>query len=279
MPSRALLTEVQTISNAEIVQALANLKIVATSGITSTFPATASTLAGLSVANTFTANQAFSGTISLVATTATAGKIIQAGNNLLHTFGTENLFLGLNAGNTTGSGQYSVGVGTRTMFSLTTGRQNLCFGWQAGYYITTGWDNMIFGGYNTGHGISTGSGNTIIGASADATNGNYRGAIGAGASCTADDTIVIGKAAGTYSVAGTPGSRSADAIIIRGTTTCTGGVIFGTYTVSNFPQTTYLEAVVTDALSPVVGSTVNAGGSAKCKVMYNGSAKIVTAVL
>ena len=79
MPSRALLTEVQTISNAEIVQALANIKIVATSGIISTFPATASTLAGLSVANTFTANQAFSGTISLVATTATAGMIFQAG--------------------------------------------------------------------------------------------------------------------------------------------------------------------------------------------------------
>jgi hypothetical protein len=68
-------------------------------------------------------------------------------------------------------------------------------------------------------------------------------------------------------------------LAVTGTTTCTGGVIFGTYTVSNFPQTTYLEAVVTDALVPVVGSTVNAGGNAKCKVMYNGSAKIVTAVL
>jgi hypothetical protein len=64
-----------------------------------------------------------------------------------------------------------------------------------------------------------------------------------------------------------------------GTITLAGGVVFGSFTVSTFPATTYLEAVVTDALSPVVGSTVNAGGSAKCKVMYNGSAKIVTAVL
>ena len=32
MPSRALLTEVQTIPNADIVQALGNLKITATSG-------------------------------------------------------------------------------------------------------------------------------------------------------------------------------------------------------------------------------------------------------
>ena len=75
MPSRALLTEVQTISNAEIVQALGNLKIIATTGITTTLPTTSSTLAGLSVANTFTANQAFSGTISLVTTTSTTGQI------------------------------------------------------------------------------------------------------------------------------------------------------------------------------------------------------------
>lgn len=219
--------------------------------VTLTLPSTTTILAGLSPSQTFTSTNTFSsptaststtsgavvitgglgvggnayvgGVINLPATTATAGKITQAGNNLLHTFGTENLFLGLNAGNTTSSGQYSVGVGTRAMASLTNGRQNLCFGWQAGYYITTGWDNMIFGGYNTGHGISTGSGNTIVGAGADATNGNYRGAIGAGASCTADDTIVIGKAAGTYSVAGVTGSRSADAVIIRGALTVSGG--------------------------------------------------------
>jgi hypothetical protein len=69
------------------------------------------------------------------------------------------------------------------------------------------------------------------------------------------------------------------AVNTAGTITLAGGVVFGSFTVSNFPQTTYFEAVVTDALTPVVGSTVNAGGSAKCKVMYNGSAKIVTAVL
>jgi len=69
------------------------------------------------------------------------------------------------------------------------------------------------------------------------------------------------------------------AVSPTGTITLAGGVVFGSFTVSNFPQTTYFEAVVTDALLPVVGSTVNAGGSAKCKVMYNGSAKIVTAVL
>jgi hypothetical protein len=69
------------------------------------------------------------------------------------------------------------------------------------------------------------------------------------------------------------------AVSATGTITLAGGVVFGSYTVSTFPATTYFEAVVTDALTPVVGSAVASGGSAKCKVMYNGSAKIVTAVL
>ena len=68
-------------------------------------------------------------------------------------------------------------------------------------------------------------------------------------------------------------------LLVAGTTKSNGGFIYGTFTVGTFPSTTYLEAVVTDALAPAQGATVAAGGSAKCKVMYNGSAKIVTAVL
>jgi len=68
-------------------------------------------------------------------------------------------------------------------------------------------------------------------------------------------------------------------LLVAGSTKSNAGFIYGTFTVGTFPSTTYLEAVVTDALSPVVGVAVAAGGSAKCKVMYNGSAKIVTAVL
>ena len=68
-------------------------------------------------------------------------------------------------------------------------------------------------------------------------------------------------------------------LLVSGSTKSNAGFIYGTFTVSTFPSTTYLEAVVTDALTPVIGAAVAAGGSAKCKVMYNGSAKIVTAVL
>ena len=166
MPSRALLTEVQTISNAEIVQALANIKIVATSGIISTFPATASTLAGLSVANTFTANQAFSGTISLVATTATAGQILQAGTRLLHTYGTNNLFVGSSAGKISGTiGSGNVSLGRDSLTTLTSGSNNTCLGDQSGYFITSGSSNMLIG-TSAGVGISTGKQNIAIGMSA-----------------------------------------------------------------------------------------------------------------
>jgi hypothetical protein len=248
----------------------------------------ATTLAGLQMVQTFSAAQTFSATVNLslntdatssiaggtltvtggasvsrklfvgslldlVATTATAGQITQAGTRLLHTYGTDNLFLGGGAGNTTNTGFYSVGIGTRALSSLSTGRQNLCFGFQAGYYITTGWDNTIFGGYNTGLGISTGAGNTIIGAGADITNGNYRGAIGAYSSCSADDTIVIGKVAGTYSVNGTSGSRSADNVIIPGLLTANGGV-----TIASGKALKLGNAAVTGLTPGVLAATTNA---------------------
>ena len=167
MPSRALLTEVQTISNAEIVQALANIKIVATSGITSTFPATASTLAGLSVANTFTANQAFSGTINLVATTSTAGQITQGGERFIHTFQpsgqNQNVFIGFQAGRTsvmTGGG--NVGIGRAALQSLTGGANNLAFGDAAAYTLTSGSSNIIIGA-SAGNAITGGSTNCAVG--------------------------------------------------------------------------------------------------------------------
>ena len=95
---------------------------------------------------------------------------------------------------------------------------------------------------------------------------------------TATASIFITGSSGGVSI-GTATDAGASNLLVAGTAKANGGFIYGTYTVGTFPTTTYLEAVVTDALAPVVGETVVAGGSAKCKVMYNGSAKIVTAVL
>jgi hypothetical protein len=139
MPSRALLTEVQTISNAEIVQALANIKIVATSGITTTLPTTSSTLAILA-GQTFTGTQSFSGTINIVATTSTAGQITQAGTQFIHSYGTDNLFLG-SAGNATVANMSGVGlnvaIGKLALGSATTTTGNMAIGKSSLGAITT----------------------------------------------------------------------------------------------------------------------------------------------
>lgn len=71
-------------------------------------------------------------------------------------------------------------------------------------------------------------------------------------------------------------------LAVTGATTLTGGSALGTKTVGTLPtasSNTYLEFVVTDSLAPAVGSTVAAGGSAKCKVISNGTNWIVSTVL
>jgi len=86
------------------------------------------------------------------------------------------------------------------------------------------------------------------------------------------------SAAGGLSV-GTTTDAGATNLLVAGKVTATSGLVYGTFTVGTFPATTYLQAIVTDALVPVVGATVSSGGSAKAIVCYNGTSKIVTAVL
>jgi len=95
---------------------------------------------------------------------------------------------------------------------------------------------------------------------------------------SANNVRMFISAAGGISIGNTTDAGATN-LSVTGRITGNAGIVYGTFTVGTFPSTTYLEAVVTDALSPVIGSAVAAGGSAKCKVMYNGSAKIVTAVL
>ena len=207
MPSRALLTEVQTISNAEIVQALANIKIVATSGITSTFPATASTLAGLSVAQTFSAAQTFSSTINIAATTSTAGQILQGGERFIHTFQpsgqNQNVFIGFQAGRTsvmTGGG--NVGIGRAALQSITGGANNLCFGDGVAFGLTSGSSNIIIGQGAAGS-ITTGSTNCAVGVGSmgalTTTSDNCAFGHQALGLQTGTQNVGVGKNAGYYS--------------------------------------------------------------------------------
>ena len=110
--------------------------------------------------------------------TATAGVIRQAGTRLLHSYGTQNLFLGGSAGNFQLTGSANVGIGRATFGALTNGARNMAFGDGTMYQITSGADNcaigaaalnaMISGSSNVGLGSSalrntTAGGNTGIG--------------------------------------------------------------------------------------------------------------------
>ena len=231
MPSRALLTEVQTIPNADIVQALANLKIVATSGITTTLPATASTLAGLSVVQTFSAAQTFSSTIALVATTSTAGYLLHASKRYLHSFnGATNVFLGSEAGNllNTLTGTANVGIGRISLQALTSGSFNSCVGDQSGSVITSGGSNMFFG-YASGNSLTTGSFNCAIGVNSltSCVGSNSNSALGYQSlgSMTGASSTGIGHNAGYYATGNkntfVGQAAGIDGTAIVGATNCT----------------------------------------------------------
>ena len=134
--------------------------------LTITLPSTSTTLAGLAVTQTFSANQTFSGIIDIAATTSTAGQITQAGTRILHTYGSNNLFIGSASGKISGTiGSGNVSLGRDSLTSLTSGSSNTCLGDQSGFFITSGSSNMLIG-TSAGVGINTGKQNIAMGVAA-----------------------------------------------------------------------------------------------------------------
>jgi len=216
---------------------------------TLTLPITTTTLAGLSVAQTFTAAQTFSSTVSLtldtdatsstaggtltvtggaavskklfvgtlldlVATTSTAGQITQAGARLFHTFGgTGNIWLGLTTGNTAGTltGANNIAIGTQAGKSITNGANNMFIGTQSGEFVTTGFNNTCMGGFS-GYGIGGGARNVAVGY-ASLQNGGSGGS-----------NVAIGQASlqnissGTLNVAIGSDAGDVDGVVVGGLT-------------------------------------------------------------
>ena len=115
----------------------------------------------------------FSGNIALNnSTSSTVGTITKAGSRFIHNFGTDNTFVGVNAGNftTTGTGD-NTGLGISALTALTSGVQNTAVGSGAGSALTTGSNNTILG-YNTGTSTTTGSNNIYIDGSGAAAPAN-----------------------------------------------------------------------------------------------------------
>jgi len=108
------------------------------------------------------------------------GVISQNGERLLHTYtgSGSSLFLGVQAGNFTQTGQSNIGIGSYTLQDVTSGYNNTGIGAYAGTEITEGFSNVGVG-YNSLNTVTTGDENTAIGSLALADcNSNKNTAIG-----------------------------------------------------------------------------------------------------
>lgn len=189
----------------------------------------------------------------------TVGNVLKAGNRFIHNFGTDNTFVGINAGNFTMGGAENVGVGRQALSSNTTGFENVAVGGFAlpantigandvavGAFAltsnTTGNDNTALGGFALAAN-TTGSGNVAVGFDAgfSLATGNNNVFVGnnAGALTTSGATnVIIGFNAGVSLVTGSdniyissPGVAAESGIIRIGTTaTHTSAFMQGVFT-------------------------------------------------
>lgn len=101
--------------------------------------------------------------LNIPATTSSVGQITQAGSKILHTYGTRNVWLGLDAGNFTTTGSDCVGIGNNAGLSLGAGASNnMLIGANSGAYMTTGYSNVCIG-ISTGYALAGGKENVAIG--------------------------------------------------------------------------------------------------------------------
>jgi hypothetical protein len=152
---------------------------------------------------------AVDGIIDIPTSTALSGQITQAGVRLIHTCGTDNLFVGELSGNFTATGSQNVGLGNSTGFSLTSGTSNMLIGRTAGNNLTTGSKNMLIGS-SAGQVISSGDDNVGLGNSALLKLTTGRRAIAIGSSALSKlvqagtvASVVIGHIAGVNNTSGT----------------------------------------------------------------------------
>ncbi len=138
-------------------------------------------------------------------TSPTVGNVLKAGNRFIHNFGTDNTFVGINAGNFTMGGAENVGVGRQALSSNTTGFENVAVGGFALPGNTIGENNVAVGAFAL-TGNTTGNENTALGGFTLASNINGSGnvAVGfqAGFSSTGNNNVFVGNNAAALKTAG-----------------------------------------------------------------------------
>lgn len=120
--------------------------------------------------------------------TALGWKAMEGVNTTLAT-GTQNTFIGYEAGLVLGSSVGSTVIGYQAGKALTTGGKNVLVGWRAGDSATTGVDSVIIG-REAGQALTSENGNTLIGA-------------GTGDALTDTQVTMVGWDAGTNMTTGT----------------------------------------------------------------------------
>jgi len=128
------------------------------------------------------------------------GNIIKGANSFIHNFGTDNTFIGINAGNFIMGGAENVGVGRQALFSNTTGFENVAVGGFSLPVNTIGENDIAIGAFSLASN-TTGNENTAVGGFTLATNttGSGNTAIGfdAGFSlATGNNNVLVGNNAG-----------------------------------------------------------------------------------
>jgi trimeric autotransporter adhesin len=157
-----------------------------------------SDLARTGAANTFAPDQTFSGNVLLAVTTATAGQIKQGANNLLNTYGTNNVFLGAMAGNLTLTGASNLCIGQGAGNALTSGADDVLIGTSAGTNMTAGYQSVCIGS-GAGNSLHASGNNVLIGYHAGFSlnnDNNTMVGVNAGYSVTGTLNTVVGQSAG-----------------------------------------------------------------------------------
>ena len=108
-------------------------------------------------------NGIVSGFVNIPTTSSlSAGTIQQNGSSFIHSYGTNNTFIGTSSGNFTASGfGNNVGIGENVLSANTIGAFNTVIGAGAGSAITMG-SNNVFVGYNVATATTTGDNNIYI---------------------------------------------------------------------------------------------------------------------
>lgn len=146
---------------------------VSNSATTATASSTASAIVARDASQNFTtnsitllANAVVNGNINMATTTSsTVGPMNRGGNRWLHDYGTDNIWVGTNAGNFTLTANQCQGIGLNTLINLASGAGNTAIGSYSLISLTAGSANIAIG-MSASAGALTASQTVAIGAGA-----------------------------------------------------------------------------------------------------------------